>query len=110
MYDEQAMTAASSVMDRAQRNPDAPVSLLPALEDAMMQMEKLHALIAELMVKASPLMMEQTEVAAKMDVASAMTTRPSMYASPAAEKADAICASIRNAQTKIARLARELDA
>lgn len=108
MYENEAMTGAT-VGYPAERNPDAPISLFPTLEDAYMQLEKLHALISEVLIKAAPLMREETETAIKMDAAIMVQSRP-QYASPAAEKADAIVASIRSAQSKIARLARELDA
>jgi hypothetical protein len=112
MYDEQGMTGVGAMTEfpKMEKNPDAPVPLLGALEDAQMQMEKLIALINEVFVKAAPLMLASDEVMMKPMSPENAVAATRRYASPAAEKADALCAGLRHAQARIARLARELDA
>lgn len=112
MYDQNTSgVAAMTDYPTMEKNPDAPISLLPALEDAFMQMEKLHALINEVYIKAAPLMLATDEVMMKpMSPSDNVMPERRVFASPAAEKADMLCGSIRHAQSRIARLARELDA
>ena len=93
-----------------ERDVNTPISLNTALEDAMMQAEKLAQMINELSIKASDLMLsEDSEVSIKADMADKIAVAP-RFASPTAERAYQIATQLRHNQSRLMRIIDRLDA